>query len=122
MGTHDRPEQFLLIELDRSEVGGESVEEFRVARRIGRSQVIDRVDDTDPEQFRPNTIDGYFGKGRVGLADHPIDERIAGIVTFFDFSSCAAKRGGWEWLARQRVLHDSTLSDQDNLFAAGDRR
>jgi hypothetical protein len=49
MGLEDRFEKLFLIETDAAKMRGELIKELRVAWRIGRTEIIDGIDDTDAE-------------------------------------------------------------------------
>src|SRR2546430_2507550 len=54
---HDRPQQMLQVVFVRYEVGRQRVEQLRVAGRVGRPQVVKRLDQPAAHQVAPEAID-----------------------------------------------------------------
>ena len=63
-----------------AEIVGERVEQRTVARRIGRAQVVHRLDQAAAHQVGPDPVDDHAGKKRVVVADDPVGQHLSRIA------------------------------------------
>src|SRR5687768_6894963 len=56
------------------EITRQSVEQFRVRRRVGDAEIVDRLDETAAQKVAPDAVDGYLREGKVIAADQPVGE------------------------------------------------
>ena len=75
-------------------------QQFLVAGRIGRPEVIDRLDEAEPEKIGPHSIDDRPGEVGVSGRRQPTGERQAAVTGVVYRERVAIERGGELRLAR----------------------
>ena len=65
----------LHVEAMRDEIVGERGQERGVARWVGRSKVVNGIDDASSEQMKPDSIDLSFRETAVVRAGQPVSDR-----------------------------------------------
>ena len=80
----DGTNQELEIELVGRELAGQLVEQLGMTGGIVGGEIVDRVDDPDPEKMSPQAIDGRAGEIGVAVGNHPVGQDAARAVAEFE--------------------------------------
>ena len=67
-GAHQLPQ----IEIVIHEILGQRVEQRRIAGRIGRADIVHRIDDAAPEEVAPHAVDGGLREERIVPRGQPL--------------------------------------------------
>ncbi len=106
-----------------AEVFGQGFEQRRVAGRVRRTQVIDRLHDPTAHQVGPDPVDDHLGKIRVLGTGHPVGQGFAGIrVRVVGLSRLAEEGLGRQDFTAQGMLNRAPFGCEHDLFASRDRR
>src|SRR5262249_53973852 len=98
-----------------SEFGGQGSEELLIGRWIPQREVIDRVDNADPEVVTPDPI--YETLREIGIlrGSQPIEETTARILVWLDGDGRPAERLDGQWLLCFRVRQEPGLTSHKHF-------
>ena len=113
---HDGPHQLFEVELVGDEIAGQGLHQLRIARRIGRPQVVDRLDQAVPQQVRNVAVHDRLGEVRVRGRGQPFRQAHAAVARII--RGRAVERFGLEHLARPRVDDFAGAADDHHRLAA----
>ena len=68
----DGAHQLAQVEIVIQEILGQRVEQRRIAGRIGRADIVHRIDDAAAEEVAPHAVDGGFREERIVLRGQPL--------------------------------------------------
>src|SRR5688500_17599052 len=102
------------------EFGSERLEQRRVRRRIGWTQIVHRLDQAATEEMLPHAVDNGASEKGIIRRSQPGSHWDAAVITSVD-----RRRGRTKWLrrkglARFRMIHFAASADVDTITVAGD--
>ena len=90
--SHDPSDQVAQIKLVRRKVGRQGLEQGGMAWRVGRPEIVDRIDQAPAHEVKPDPV--YLGAGELGLRSQPAGQSVERLILRGAF------RLGWAGLRR----------------------
>ena len=76
-GVDDGAHQVAQIEIVRHEILGQRIQQGRIRRRIGRANIVHRIDDALAQEIAPHPVGDRLGEERIVLGGEPFRQRVA---------------------------------------------